>query len=295
MTCKPARDWLLNADAPANWPAAPPEVAEHIQHCAACRALMSDLKNLEALWRNRPLPPRAETSKAAFLERLKTPSMPVSAVPKPRRLAVPRYWAAVTALCLIVGAGLLWFWPAQPVEAHPDVIEQLVDWNLALSEAPSPADRQRIFDNQHQALQKNLEAAQLNPNEQELANDLFANGAWLARNENPAEELQRFNNLADQLLDQVKATTPSDALRANRFAKQFRKVNERGIGRNLERVAASKAADPEVKKLVNRILKHDAERAEQIGGLLERSPDMTKKELRHALDLAHKRLKPKKN
>jgi hypothetical protein len=236
---------------------------------------------------------KAELSRATFLARLEKAPTPVAASSKPHRRATLYYWAAAALLLIVAGSGVLFFGPGRDAEARPDVIDQLVDWNLDLSEA-SPTDRQRIFAERRNKLQNSIGNAKLDPTDRDLAENLMANGSWLVEHEDPVEEFQRFNVMADQLLDRVKTSSESDAVRADRFARQFRKVNERGIDSKMERIRAIAAADPERRKLVNRILKHDKERAVEIDEILERSPDITKKELRAALDLSHKRHKHKK-
>jgi hypothetical protein len=289
MNCATARDWLLSADTAA----ASPDLAAHLQGCPACAALARDIVALEARWRARPLPANAATSKAAFLAHLANPATPApQAAPAPRRWREFLGWA--TALVLLIGAGavVLVFGPGRDAEAHPDVIEQLVDWNIDLSEA-APADRERIYHERREALQKSLGKALLDADDRKLAERLLDNGGWLAGHEDPVEELDRFTGVADTLLERIEAAG-ADPAKADRLARQFRKVNERAIGRNVEKVRAAKIADPQKKKLVHRLLKKDAERAEQLMDLIEKSPDLTKKELRQALDLTAKRHRHKK-
>jgi hypothetical protein len=291
MNCATARDTLLSADAP---PAA--DVAAHLQDCPACAALARDLAALEERWRARPLPANAETSKAAFLARvahLANPPAPApQPAPAPRRRREFLGWAAALILLIGTGAAVLVFGPGRDAEAHPDVIEQLVDWNIDLSEA-APAERERIYHERRGALQKSLGTAKLDADDRKLAERLLDNGGWLAGHEDPVEELDRFTGVADTLLERLEAAG-TDPAKADRLARQFRKVNERAIGRNVEKVRAAKITDPQKKKLVNRLLKKDAERAEQLMDLIEKSPDLTKKELRQALDLTAKRQRHKK-
>jgi hypothetical protein len=97
------------------------------------------------------------------------------------------------------------------------------------------------------------------------------------------------------LLEQVKTSSESDAARAERFAKQFSKVNERGIDRMIDRMRTVQIDNPEVRKKVQKLVKHDADRVETILNILEKSPNLTKSELRKAVDAVHKRHKSKKN
>lgn len=291
MSCEPTRNWLMNADAPAAVETVSPEVAAHLDACTACRGLQDNLVKLEREWRGRPLPARAEAAKAAFLDRLQNPPAPVQPARARRHWSATHRWAVAALLFIGVGMGTLLFLPGQEATAHPDVLDQLIDWNLEMSEAPS-ADRQGLYDNKHASLKKRLDSAKLAPTDRALAEELLQNGSWLAKNEDPVEELNRFSDMADHLLERVN-TAAADTGRAGNFARRFRKVNERAIDRNMERVSAITTSDPERQRLINKALKQDADRADQIQNILQNSPDISKKELRKALELNHKRHKKK--
>jgi hypothetical protein len=291
MTCEVSREWLLNAEKPACVDTAPADIASHIRGCAQCQKLEQDLAALEEQWRQRPLPASVESAKVAFLKRLE--SQPAAAPHNPeRRRAGVLFWAIAASLFIVAGISLLFFFPGQPVAAHPDVIDQLVDWNLDMSQAPTQADRQRIYVERQARLQDSVGKARLGAPERDMAQNLLENGSWLAQNQDPVEELQRLNKMADDMLERVNTT---NSAQAELFAKQFRKINERGIDPTMERVHSLAVADPERRKLINRILRHDKERAGQIAEILEKSPDITKKDLRKALDLSQKRHKHKKD
>jgi len=289
MTCETTRDWLLDPEAPA-----PAGAAEHLASCAGCRAYRQEVADLGRRWRELPLSPRAEVSKQAFLARLGNAVQPAKPVPpKPHRHLFR--WAVAAMLFVGVGGGLLLFWPSDKVvEAHPDVLDQLIDWNLDLSEAPSPHERKKIYHAKHDVLKRALKQSQLEGKEKELGERLLANGAWMADNLDPVEELNRFHDVADDLLDGVNRAGP-DAGKSDRMARQFGKVSARGIDRNIERVKSDKLVDPDGRVKFNKFLRQDAAMAERVRDMLERGPDLTKKELRHALELSNKRHKHKKN
>ncbi len=296
MMCELARDWLLQAEAPANLAAAPAEIAAHIRGCAGCQKLIRELGHLEAAWRTLPLSPRVESSKAAFLDRVARPAMPSAPPARPRRWKKRLAWASVAAMFIVAGAAILFFWPTdQPVQAQPDVIEQLVDWNLELAEAPTPGERERIFTENHEKLKVRVNQAKLSNADRDLADHLLDTGTWLVKNDDPVEELNRFNNMADRMLEKMQhAANRADAIQSERMARQYAKIAERGIDRNLERIKVAKALDPERKLKIKQMLKHDEQRAAKLILLAEKGGVGTQKELKKALELSYKRHKSKK-
>jgi hypothetical protein len=99
------------------------------------------------------------------------------------------------------------------------VIEQLVDWNLELTEAATPADRDRIFADKHEKLKVRIGQAKLSDTDRELAENLLTNGVWLVKNDDPVEELNRFHRVADRLLEKMQhAADKADASQSERMA-----------------------------------------------------------------------------
>src|SRR5262245_44288430 len=167
MDCQRAQDWLLQAEDPRPG-CFPAEVAEHVGRCPTCGQLGLQLARLEQAWRQQPLPPSAETARAAFLKRL--PSRPNSL--GPRRLRFPRLtpprWAIAALVLLTVGMSAWLLWPAPGVQASGDVVGQLIDWDLQLSEAPTAAERSRIFARQAEALKEGLHQAEMPAEDRDL-------------------------------------------------------------------------------------------------------------------------------
>lgn len=296
MTCESAQAWILNAEAPDNLSAAPPEIDSHIGNCTYCQKQIRDIAHLEKTWRELPSAPQSEAAKNTFLKRLNGPAQPATRTARPNRLKRSLAWISIAALVLVAGAGVLFFWPSdQPVQAQSDVLEQLVDWNLELTEAQSPADRERIFTEKHEKLTVHLRKAKLSHADRELAENLLANGSWLAQNNDPVEELNRFNHLADRFVETMQGTTESaDPVQSQRLARQYAKIAERGIDGNLARIERTKLVDPERKLKLKKMLKADKEREAMLLVLVEKGPAATHKELKKALELSHKRHKKKK-
>ena len=174
---------------------------------------------------------------------------------------------------------------------HPDVIDELIDWNLELS-GISLDQRLRVYSERHDEFQKALAKAKLDDPERELAEYLLANGSWLAINVDPIGALDLFNGVADKLLALVKSNSVSDAFTADRFVRQFCKVNERGIEPFTERVKAIADTDAEQRQLIDRALEHGKDRVKQIENILEGLPELTKRELRVVMDLIQRGRQP---
>jgi hypothetical protein len=281
VTCDDAKSEMLDD-------ASSVELAAHRETCAACRDYAARVRSLEVRWRSRPLPARAELAKQAFLDRLATPAVPAS--PSRRRWR----WSVAAVCCLLAGSALILFWPGDRVEARDDVLDQLIDWNLEVSEAATSIERQRIWDARQELLRLALRQAKLDQRERDLGERLLANAAWMAGHEDPIEELRRFHEVADRLLDGVNQAGP-DVARSNKFARQFARVSERGIDRNVDRIKPEKLADPEWRGKYHRLARLDADLAERVRGLVDQAPDLTKRELRRALEASAARERRKKS
>ena len=133
--------------------------------------------------------------------------------------------AAILLLCF--GVGMWAPWPGQQVQAADDLVDRLVDWNLELSEIPILDDRVRLHDQREAAFRS--ESAGLDDDDRELADALFANAAWLARNDDPVDRAERFDKLANRLLKRLrKDADRRDAKVMKRLAKHYGRVQELG-------------------------------------------------------------------
>ena len=286
MDCRQARDWLLQADDPLH---GPPEATSHLAGCADCRLLANDLVRLEANWRAIPAPATVEVSRERFLDRLARPRT----LPAPeRRLAgSPRRWAVAALLLIGLGAASWFLFPTPQAAAAPAVIDQLIDWNLDLAEAPTPADRSRLF-----ARQDSLKAAvvrtRLSPADQELAHMLLDNGAFLSENDDPVAEAERLSSVADHLVERLQtAADKKDQPTLKRLVHMQQRVALRGVNPKLAQAQQAGAKNPAAKARVDKILKRDEKRVETLADLLDKNPDMPREEL---LDvIKQQRKKPK--
>ncbi len=286
MDCRNARDWLLEAEAPGRLDGAPDGLAAHVQACPSCRRLADRLDALEQGYRDELRPYTDASGREALLARLEAP--------RPARRAMPRRWALAAAVLLAVGVTAWVLWPAPRQDGPADVVERLLAWNLDLTGSPGADQRSDVYTEHAPVLKEALREADLAPEDRQLAIALLESGTWLAANVDPADEADRFNRLADQLLAQLDlAATKKDVKRIRWLARFYRRVAERGIQANLKRAESSTA--PNVKRKLARLIARDAERTEKLAELLRRAPNASLEEIRRALDVGRKpRKKPGK-
>ncbi len=275
MTCDETRDALLSADGPDR------STADHLAGCAACASFASEITQLEQRYRSLPLAPEADAARIAFLSR-----MPIA---RPRPWWSPPRWIAAAAVLTVVGLSLFFLAPTPEAQASPALIERLVDWNLELSQASTPAERGQIFATQQAALKHEVERAPLPAAERELAQTLLDNGTWLAAHDDPVATAERFSGLADQLMERMQtASERRDMKAANRFAHLQNLVAEQGVAGHFQKAQASGALDFENRRRLENLILRDEGRMKKLVELLERNPDISRKELRKALDIQPK-------
>src|SRR5262249_21631097 len=178
-------------------------------------------------------------------------------------------------------------------QASPDLVGQLIEWNLDLSQAESADERSQIFADQAAKLKAALQKTNLPPEDRELAETLWENGAWLAENEDPLAEADRFTAVADRLVEMMHTANKKGNNRAlKRFAPHYGQVAENGIDANLEKIRASGVLDGERNRNLERIVRRNEKRRQALAELLERTPDASRKEIDQALGLGPKQKNP---
>jgi hypothetical protein len=293
MDCTQTRDWLLQAEDPRPERCSSPEAAEHLLGCAACRSFAAELVQLEQNWRAIPLPGAAEALRDNFLKNLPTPAVVAKPQAAGRKLADRLVRWAVAAL-VVLGVGLA-VWTLSPTNravASPVLIEKLVDWNLELAQAETPAERAQIYTKQEAAFKKAVEKSKLSAEERELADLLLDNSTFLATNDDPMAEAERLSTVSDKLVEQLQsAAAGKDQAAVDRYAKLQGKVNKRGLNARLAKLQESPALDFEHERQLEKIVLRDSKRMNLLADLLERNPDMSRKEIREALGLTNKNAK----
>jgi len=272
MDCNEAQQRLLEADDRSVELTSPP-LAEHLSVCAECRRLAADLDQLEAAWRAVPLPASCDAARQAFLAHL-TPA------PAPR--VARRVWlrrvAIGTAAAVVAGAGS-WLWFDGSSAEADEVLDSLVDWNVRLTQAPSPDARRRLYREQRGALEARASKAGLRGEPSLLANALLENGQWLAAHADPLDEAARFNDLADRLMHAARdASRAGKARRAHRLWSQYDRMVEGGFGYNLLR-AENVAADKPKKQRIDRLRAQSNARLDDLASLAADTPAPTDQQL----------------
>jgi hypothetical protein len=283
MDCRESREWLLQADDPRPERCHVAGVKDHLASCPNCRSLSAELIGLQDAWRDIPLPASADAARIAFLEQLPAQALQLRRPPR-RRLARPR-WLAAALILFGIGLGTWFLVPPPEAHAAPAVIERLVDWNLDLAHAATTDERARVYACREGALKRDVDRVPLPEPDRALANLLLENGTWLATHDDPIATADRFSTVADRLVERMQTASARKELRlANRYAKLQALVAERGVAGNLEKAEASGALNFDQRRHLEKIILRDESRLKALVELLERNPNLSRKEIRRAID-----------
>jgi hypothetical protein len=283
MNCQQARDWLLQAEDPRH--CTNPAVTEHLAQCAACRAQVQQILQLEQSWRELPVPVESEPARKAFLKRLPQQTVPM---PRPRSVRPSRppvRWALAALVLLGIGAAIWSLLPSEAV-ASPALIEKLVDLNIKLAEVSSLDERARLFSGQEQELKQALGRSKLGDDERQLAGLLLDTGSWLATHDDPVSKAEHFSVVADKLVERLKsAADRKDQKGVDRYARLQTLVAERGVSASLSRAEETGALDFDNQRRLEKVILRDSKRMKTLLDLLEKDSDLSRKEIRQALDI----------
>lgn len=284
MICQEAREWIMNAEEPARFALAPAPIAAHLPACAACQSLVARLGRFEQAWRDQPLPDAAAQSKARFLAGL--PSVTKPGVTRVRnRIWSPPRWAMAASLLFVC---LVSFWLVagrQTAQANTDVIEQLIDWNLEISN--TPAEQRGVVFAREATLRRSMNQSRLSEDDRSFAESLLQTGADLARTTEGVDEIDHLHNVADRLVERLGAATArNDPKAADKHARHYERIAQR----NRDKVARLKSAPPkgDKKQKLDKVLAREQRRQERLESLHQNAPAPTKKAVRRMLDQSKK-------
>jgi hypothetical protein len=286
MDCRKSRDWLFQADDPRPDSCHVAGIREHLAACPECQNLSAELVGLEDAWRDIPLPASTNAARVAFLEKLpdRSRTLPLVRPPLRRRPERPR-WLAAAVILFGIGLGTWLLIPTPEAHAAPALIERLVDWNLDLARAGSAGERKELFAAREDALKRDVEQVPLPGPDRALAHLLLDNGAWLATHDDPIAAAERFSAVADLLVERMdRASARREHRLASRYARLQSVVAEHGVAHSLAKAEASGALNFEQRRHLEKIILNDEKRMQALADLLERHPNLSRKDIRRAID-----------
>ena len=197
---------------------------------------------------------------------------------------------AVAMLCLGMGVGFILNMSLAPSQREEklleslDVVEELVGWNLDIAQAQTHEERQKLYENQADSMRNLLSESSLSGEDKDLARTLVETGAWLASNDDPMAEAERFGEIADKLLARIdSASAARDKPRLNQFANAYRQLTEVGVSENLKRAIAANAHDPKHKRKLDHLIAGDDGRVKKLEEMLQRQSESNSKAIHRAL------------
>jgi hypothetical protein len=296
MDCRKSQDWLFRADDPRPDSCHVPGIREHLADCPECQTLSAELVGLEDAWRDIPLPAGADAARVAFLKKLpdRSRTLPLVRPPLPRRPERPR-WLAAALILFGIGLGTWLLVPTPEAHAAPALIERLVDWNLDLARAGSAGERKELFVACENALKRDVEQVPLPGPDRALAHLLLDNGTWLATHDDPIAAAERFSAVAELLVERMeRASARREHRLADRYARLQSVVAEHGVAHSLAKAEAAGALNFEQRRHLEKIILNDEKRMQALAELLERNPNLSRKDIRRAIDPKAKEPKAKK-
>jgi hypothetical protein len=277
MNCQQAQEAILLGDH-AGDALFQAELQRHVAQCEACRSISLRLIELEKIAAQLPAPGSAE-GKSATLAHLRSLAMR----PQRRFIFQPMFVSAVAAILIISTVLGVYFYNVNR-PTPPTVVDRLIDWNLALADAPATQESS-VYSARAAVLQSEVNDASLSDDDRELASTLLQHGTWLSVNNDPLDRAEKFSDLADLILLRMHRAAMNNDLKAlQRLSQRYDLVVRAGIGGNLARMGANGSVSPENKKKLERIAKRNAEQERKLELMADRASKALQRELRQALE-----------
>jgi dsDNA-binding SOS-regulon protein len=119
-----------------------------------------------------------------------------------------------------------------------------------------------------------------------LANTLLSTAESLSKSDDALAHLDEFRDLADRLEELIEQSLEQeDYKRADLLARQYRRIAQSGLTLNLQRAEASGALHLDRPGKLEKIILTDVSQAEALARLLEKSPNLSRQEIREALSI----------
>jgi hypothetical protein len=191
-------------------------------------------------------------------------------------------WALAAGLLIACGGLIYQFGPSSEAQAAPDVMQQLIDWHLELSDADAD-HRQAIFDQQASELTRALDQAKLPAEDAELGRKLIDEAQWLVKNHDPLAEATHFNKLADHMLGRLNVTAAvpdKHNSKVSKVAREYSKAEE-GVRNNVQKLElAGNVSGAKLEEIHDRQLK----RKSSFAALVNSLPESSQKAIKSAVD-----------
>jgi hypothetical protein len=309
MDCQAAQDAILRSDDPATSGFGDSELARHVSACAACQQMIEQLERIERVAATLLVTPGVEAARDGVIAQgfesqraADAGEDPAAEAASPAGRSRSRWFlgprSIAAAAVLLLGVGLtFWLWGQRNVggvdgDAEVAVVEQLIDWNLAVADASAPQDRQRIYDSTAPRMQQVVQRARMSDADRRTARRLLENGAYLSRHDDPGDRAEKFCDLSDVLVGRMDVAAAADDARAvGRLEPRFKQV-QRGLGADLQRLHATKATVPANEKRLERLQKRQAEAERRLAAAAEKHKGKASMQaLRRALEAARKQVR----
>ncbi len=194
--------------------------------------------------------------------------------------AAMTFFAATLAIVMLVGES--------PSRASVDVVDRLIDWNIALTRAESPKDRDGIYSAHAETIKASLASANLRPEDRVFAEKLLATGVWLKQTDDPVAEYGRISDLADQVVARLDvASQTQDAKQVTKLANALDRI-EAGVDATFERAVTSNVVSKEGKKKLAHATLGGTLRMKKLETILENNLDPPRKAIHRTLKGRHK-------
>jgi hypothetical protein len=269
-------------------------VAQHMRACAACGELARKLRRLDSAVRSLPVPLGSAEARMRFEGKL-------AAGEFERRSARSVYGvihrvvrsrlAAAAVLILCLGGALLVYMVRQSEASYKSAqaIDQVVSWNLSLSQVDSIDERQKMYDIGAVDLRQRVGAYSLTDDDRRVTDDLMLGGKFLANSADPLADADHFSQVADVLVSRMDHDARKSPKALDQLGQTYYMVVDKGVRRNLARAQAAEAVDsPERQRRIEKIIERNVRLQSKLQALLDQSPDDSKPQLRKALDLTKK-------
>lgn len=211
----------------------------------------------------------------------------------PAEKPAPRRWrsarglaAALMVMAASVAIGVFLILPDG--QGAPDVVDRLIDWNLDIAQAKKFEERNRIYSQQESDLKATLASAELPQEDRSLADAIMDTSIWLTKNDEPVATAERYNEIAEKLVDRlIAATANRDETRIVKLADAYRRLADRGVEPSFVQAVASKDLDAADKKKLAQVVNQEETRSQRIEQMIERNPAPSSKALRRGIKGRH--------